>query len=78
MGRLFLRPWAYLTRGQRPPLPSPPEMLVLPMAALTYHAVMGRARSDAERQRAAALMLEEDGFPSAEAVALAARMFPGD
>lgn len=76
LGRLFLRPWAYVARGQAPPLPPLQEAPLLLVAPLTYHSVMLRTRSAAERQRAAGLMLEEDGFLPAEASRLAAQMFP--
>lgn len=76
LGRIFLRPWAYLAKRQPPPLPAIGELPILPFCALNYHNVMQRTKNAAERQRAAQLMLEEDGFQSAEASQLAVQMFP--
>lgn len=77
LGRVFLRPWAYWAANEfPPPPPSPAEALLLPVCIASYGAVMGRARSVAERQRAAELMLLEDGFEPAVASHRAAQLFP--
>lgn len=76
LARLFLRPWVAWSQQQLPRLPSPREGVLLPLVPLVYHGIMARAKSAAERQRVAALMLREDGLEANEATRLAAQMFP--
>jgi len=73
---------ANLSAGKLPPLPpkSPvqglAEVINFPFSIKTYHDVMGRARDQSERRRAATLMLQYRGLTLLEAQNLARIMVP--
>lgn len=77
MASAAIKPWAHLHRGSLPPLPSPNEALGFPASLAWFFSVMGKARSDVARKRAAQLMLEDAGFSRDEAEEIAGGMYPG-
>ena len=69
-------PLSNLSSGTLPSVPSPANVLSFPLALGHFLAVMSRARSQAERRRAAELMLVQVGVGCNQATALAGRMYP--
>ena len=58
------------------PLQALGDVIGFPFSIKTYHDVMGRARDQSERRRAATLMLRQRGLNEAEVQDLAQIMFP--
>ena len=69
-------PLARISDSTLPKLPAPEVALQFPFAIASFVAILGRAGNQAERRRAAELMLLHNGVDTSEASDMAARMYP--
>lgn len=76
LGGIVALPLSSLSSGALPPPPSPTAVVTFPLAIGHFLAVMSRAHSQAERRRAAELMLVQNGVPTLQASTLATQMYP--
>lgn len=82
LGALVCYLLANFSAGKLPPLPPQDpaqglaDVMNLPFSIKCYHDVMGRARDQSERRRAAMLMLQYRGLSSMQAQNAAQTMFP--
>jgi len=69
-------PLAQLSKNTLPAPPTPEAVLKFPFALGSFMALVNRAGNQAERRRAAELMLLHRGIGPSEASVLATRMYP--
>ena len=76
LASVALIPLAYLGLGEAPGVPSPATALMVPLGLITLTRVMGRAKTQGQRQDLARVILKHGGFDAARAEESAARLYP--